>query len=139
MRKNPGKLSKLILPILFTSIGAGMIMPFMNVFFRNVHNLSDASIGVLFAWGSLAMGIGLLCASISGKIWQDPGCGRNARSLHSLLSLVGFCTLVWRGSHGLLFSLGADEHELARLYDFYDGTSRTRIARYGGEPIQHGK
>jgi MFS family permease len=62
MRKNPGKLSKLILPILFTSIGAGMIMPFMNVFFRNVHNLSDASIGVLFAWGSLAMGIGLLLA-----------------------------------------------------------------------------
>jgi MFS family permease len=37
-------------------------MPFMNVFFRNVHNLSDASIGVLFAWGSLAMGIGLLLA-----------------------------------------------------------------------------
>jgi MFS family permease len=62
MRKNPGKMSKLIFPILFTSIGAGMIMPFMNVFFRNVHNLSDASIGVLFAWGSLAMGIGLLLA-----------------------------------------------------------------------------
>ncbi len=62
MRKNPGKLNKLILPILCTSIGAGMIMPFMNVFFRNVHNLSDASIGVLFAWGSLAMGIGLLLA-----------------------------------------------------------------------------
>jgi len=41
-----------------------MIMPFMNVFFRNVHHLSDASIGVLFAWGSLAMGVGLLLAPV---------------------------------------------------------------------------
>ncbi len=62
VRKNPGLLSKLILPSLVISIGAGMIMPFMNVFFRNVHNQSDAAIGVIFAWGSLAMGIGLVAA-----------------------------------------------------------------------------
>jgi len=62
MRRKPGELTRLILPLLLTSIGAGMIMPFMNVFFRNVHKLSDASIGILFAWGSLAMGIGLLLA-----------------------------------------------------------------------------
>jgi len=57
VRKNPGLLSKLILPSLVISIGAGMVMPFMNVFFRNVHHQSDAAIGVIFAWGSLAMGI----------------------------------------------------------------------------------
>ena len=62
VRKNPGLLGKLILPSLVISIGAGMIMPFMNVFFRNVHNQSDAAIGVIFAWGSLAMGIGLVAA-----------------------------------------------------------------------------
>ena len=62
MRRKPGELTRLILPLLLTSVGAGMIMPFMNVFFRNVHQLSDASIGILFAWGSLAMGIGLLLA-----------------------------------------------------------------------------
>jgi len=62
MMKNPGTLGKLILPMLVTSIGAGLIMPFMNVFFRNVHNQSDAAIGVMFAWGSLAMGLGLLIA-----------------------------------------------------------------------------
>jgi len=64
MRKNPGVLSRLILPMLITSIGAGLIMPFMNVFFRNVHNQSDSSIGLLFAWGSLAMGAGLMVAPI---------------------------------------------------------------------------
>jgi MFS family permease len=37
-------------------------MPFMNVFFRTVHGQTDQVIGTLFAWGSLAMGIGLLIA-----------------------------------------------------------------------------
>lgn len=61
-RRHPVKLSKLILPLLLTSIGAGLIMPFMNVFFRQVHGRPDPVIGSLFAWGSLAMGIGLLVA-----------------------------------------------------------------------------
>ena len=60
--KNPGLLGKLILPSLVISVGAGMVMPFMNVFFRNVHSQSDTAIGVIFAWGSLAMGIGLVVA-----------------------------------------------------------------------------
>lgn len=62
--KNPGRLTKLILPMLLTSIGAGLIMPFMNVFFRVVHNQPDPVIGALFAWGSLAMGVGLLIAPV---------------------------------------------------------------------------
>jgi MFS family permease len=58
----PKLLSKLILPMLVTSIGAGLIMPFQNVFFRTVHHQPDPVIGTLFAWGSLAMGLGLLAA-----------------------------------------------------------------------------
>lgn len=61
-RQNPGILNKLLLPMLITSIGAGLIMPFMNIFFSNVHNQPDQVIGVMFAWGSLAMGIGLILA-----------------------------------------------------------------------------
>jgi MFS family permease len=60
--KNPVELSKLILPMLLISLGAGLIMPFMNVFYRNVHLVSDPVIGTLFAWGSLAMGIGIIIA-----------------------------------------------------------------------------
>jgi MFS family permease len=60
--KHPSLLGKLILPMLITSIGAGLIMPFMNVFFRQVHHQPDPVIGSLFAWGSLAMGVGLLLA-----------------------------------------------------------------------------
>lgn len=60
--EHPGTLSKLILPMLITSIGAGLIMPFMNVFFRQEYGQPDTTIGTLFAWGSLAMGLGLLIA-----------------------------------------------------------------------------
>jgi len=60
--EHPKRLTKLILPMLITSIGAGLIMPFMNVFYRQVHSQPDPVIGALFAWGSLAMGIGLLIA-----------------------------------------------------------------------------
>jgi len=61
-QKHPALLSKLILPMLLTSIGAGLIMPFMNVFFRQQYGQPDPVIGSLFAWGSLAMGLGLLIA-----------------------------------------------------------------------------
>jgi len=60
--ENPKLLGQLVLPLLVTSIGAGLIMPFMNVFFRVVHQQPDPTIGTLFAWGSLAMGLGLLAA-----------------------------------------------------------------------------
>jgi len=55
-------LTKLLLPMFVTSIGAGLIMPFMNIFFRNVHQQPDPVIGTMFAWGSLAMGVGLILA-----------------------------------------------------------------------------
>jgi len=62
LREKPALLTKLLLPSLIISIGAGLFMPFMNVFYREVHHQSDQVIGALFAWGSLAMGIGLLLA-----------------------------------------------------------------------------
>ena len=61
-RKHPKLLSKILIPTLFISIGAGLFIPFMNVFFRVVHGQSDHVIGTLFALGSLAMGIGLILA-----------------------------------------------------------------------------
>ncbi len=60
--ENRGKLSRLVTPTLITSIGAGLIMPFMNVFFRVQYRQTDSVIGTLFALGSLAMGIGMVIA-----------------------------------------------------------------------------
>jgi len=60
--KQPKLLGRLLLPSILISIGAGLFMPFMNVFFRTIHHQSDQVIGTLFAWGSLAMGLGLMIA-----------------------------------------------------------------------------
>lgn len=60
--KQSRKMAKYIVPPLATSAGAGLIMPFMNVFFRQVHLQSDQTIGLVFAFGSLAMGIGMVAA-----------------------------------------------------------------------------
>lgn len=61
-KQQPRLITRLVLPMLLTSIGAGMFMPFMNIFYRQVHHQPDPVIGSLFAWGSLAMGIGLIIA-----------------------------------------------------------------------------
>jgi MFS family permease len=97
--KQPALLTKLILPILLTSIGAGLIMPFMNVFFRVVHRQPDPVIGALFAWGSLAMGIGLLIApplaERMGKIQLVVV--SQALSIPFLI-LLGFSPIFWVGT-----------------------------------------
>ncbi len=67
--RQPRLLGRLILPMLLTSIGAGLVMPFMNLFFREVHHQPDPVIGALFAWGSLAMGVGLLIAPPLAERW----------------------------------------------------------------------
>ena len=94
--KQPSLLGKLILPILGTSIGAGLIMPFMNVFFRQVHHQPDPVVGSLFAWGSLAMGIGLLLApplaNRMGKIQLVVA--TQALSIPFLI-ILGFSPIFW--------------------------------------------
>ncbi|HSO13233.1 MAG TPA: MFS transporter [Anaerolineales bacterium] len=97
--KNPALLTKLILPMLLTSIGAGLIMPFMNVFFRVVHHQPDPVIGALFAWGSLAMGVGLIIApplaERTGKIQLVVI--TQALSIPFLI-LLGFSPIFWVGA-----------------------------------------
>ena len=60
IKSNTKLVLKLFSPHLLTALGAGMFVPFLNLYFRQVHNQSDASVGALMAWGSLAMGVGFL-------------------------------------------------------------------------------
>ncbi|MGC9358583.1 MAG: MFS transporter, partial [Anaerolineae bacterium] len=43
--KHRGPMTRLLLPSLILSLGAGMLMPFMNIFFRFRYDLSDRAIG----------------------------------------------------------------------------------------------
>jgi len=94
--QHPVLLGKLILPMLVTSIGAGLIMPFMNVFFRVVHRQSDPVIGSLFAWGSLAMGIGLLLAPpLAERMGKIQFVVITQALSIPFLALLGFAPLFW--------------------------------------------
>ena len=64
LRQYGRMLFKLILPELIIGLGAGMLMPFMNIYYRNVFGQSDAIIGYVFASGALAMGLAQIIAPI---------------------------------------------------------------------------
>ncbi len=95
-RKQPRLLIRLISPMLVTSIGAGLIMPFMNVFYRQVYHQSDPVIGALFAWGSLWMGVGLLLAPPLADRWGKMNLviGSQALSIPFLI-IMGFAPQFW--------------------------------------------
>ncbi len=95
-KKHPIMLSKLIAPMLVTSIGAGLFMPFMNVFFRVVHKQPDPVIGNVLAWGTLAMGIGLLIAPPLGDRFGKAHLVVVTQGISiPFLMLLGYAPLFW--------------------------------------------
>jgi MFS family permease len=66
--RDRGKVVRLLLPTLLSAAGGGMFVPFVNVFWRLLHNLNDASIGQVFAVSALLMtGLGLLAPILSRR------------------------------------------------------------------------
>lgn len=94
--QHPLMLLKLIGPQLVISLGAGLLIPFMNVFFRKTYGQSDATIGVLFGLGSLAMGIGLLVAPPLADRWGKTRMVVITQALSiPFLVLLGFAPWFW--------------------------------------------
>ncbi len=69
VRQHPRAIGRLLGPFALISLGAGLFIPFLNVFFRQTYDLSDPAVGQLFAWGSLAMGVGLIVAPPLADRW----------------------------------------------------------------------
>lgn len=65
-------LSRFLIPQLIIGLGAGMMQPFMNIYFRNVYDKPDPTIAIVFAIGGLAMAVaqfvGPVLADKYGKI-----------------------------------------------------------------------
>lgn len=72
LRRYGWSLSQFLLPQLIIGLGAGLMQPFMNIYFRNVYEKPDPPISLVFAIGGLAMAIaqflGPLLADKYGKI-----------------------------------------------------------------------
>jgi MFS family permease len=61
---NPGLYVRLIIPGAVVGLGAGMIMPFMNIYIEGKFQIDFAGLGQLFAWASLATAVALLVQPI---------------------------------------------------------------------------
>lgn len=55
---------KLALPSFIVGMGAGLTIPFINLYFRDVFNLNTDIIGIIFALGQIATFIGMLSSPI---------------------------------------------------------------------------
>lgn len=63
------ELTRLLLPSLILSLGAGMLIPFLNVFFRYRYQLPDDTIGTISGLGSLGMGIAIFLGPLLAEKW----------------------------------------------------------------------
>ncbi|MBN1326609.1 MAG: MFS transporter [Candidatus Cloacimonetes bacterium] len=57
-------LTKMMIPKIMIGMGAGLVIPFMNLYFRNEFNLGPAPIGVIFAALQVVMFFGMISAPI---------------------------------------------------------------------------
>ena len=69
LRKFGKQLTRLVLPQWIIGLGAGMMMPFMNLYFRNVFDRSDSTVGIVIGSTALAMAVAQFIAPpISDRI-----------------------------------------------------------------------
>jgi MFS family permease len=64
MFRDPGQLARLFIPQVVIGFGAGVLVPFLNVYFKERFGLSDITVGFLFAFQSVFMAIATLAGPI---------------------------------------------------------------------------
>ena len=91
-------------PQIVIGFGAAILIPYMNVFFKDRFSISDSHLGVLFSFSSLLIGIGSIVAPrlstrLGGKVRAIVA--TQSASLAFLL-LAGFAPVLWLSSIGFL-------------------------------------
>ena len=91
-----GLVVRIFIPNIVISLGAAILIPYMNLFFKETFRISDGVLGILFAISSVVTGVATLAAPLLAERW-----GR-IRSLFftQLLSIpflliIGFSPLFW--------------------------------------------
>jgi MFS family permease len=71
--ERPRLVAQLLIPDLFMALGAGMFVPFLNVFFTNHLQASSVQIGFIFSAMSLVTTFAVLMAPLLGQRWGKVG------------------------------------------------------------------
>ncbi|HEX8993142.1 MAG TPA: MFS transporter [Anaerolineales bacterium] len=99
-----GLTARMTAPQIVIGVGAAILIPYMNVFFKDRFNISDSLLGWLFSVSSLLIGVGSLLAPrlttrLGGKVRAIVA--TQAASLAFLL-LTGFAPFLWLSAVGFL-------------------------------------
>lgn len=93
---NPRLAMRIFVPNIIISMGAAILIPYMNLFFKETYAISDRLLGTLFAVSSVITGVATLASPLLADRW-----GRiRALVLTQLLSipfllLIGFSGIFW--------------------------------------------
>jgi MFS family permease len=96
--------ARMTAPQILIGFGAAILIPYMNVFFKDRFDISDSALGVLFSLSSLLIGIGSflvprLSSVLGGKVRAIVA--TQSASLVFLL-MAGFVPVLWISSAGFL-------------------------------------
>ncbi|MGE5073758.1 MAG: MFS transporter [Anaerolineae bacterium] len=99
-----GRTLQMTVPQIVIGLGAAILIPYMNVFFKGRFDISDSSLGLLFSLSSLLIGIGSiivphLSTRLGGKVRAIVM--TQTASLGFLL-LAGFAPVLWMSATGFL-------------------------------------
>jgi len=64
-----GAMVRLLVPQLIIGLGAGLLIPYLNVFFKRRFAISDSLLGLTFAVSQLLMGLATLAAPMLAERW----------------------------------------------------------------------
>ncbi len=95
---------RLFLPNFILGTGAALLIPYMNVFFREEHKLSSDTLGLLFSLSALITGLGSIVGPWLARKFKSKIktiVFTQAASLGFLL-LTGFSPIVWLAAIGFL-------------------------------------
>jgi MFS family permease len=66
---NPGLAVRIFLPNIVISMGAAILIPYMNLFFKESFPISDSTLGLIFAVSSVITGVATLCSPLLAERW----------------------------------------------------------------------
>ncbi len=89
----------------FVGLGAALLIPYLNVFFREEHHMTDQNLGYLFSLSSLLVVIGSLSAPTIARVLKSKIRATNVTQGISIffLLITGFSPVLWLAQVGFLF------------------------------------
>ncbi len=93
---NPGLVARIFLPNIVISMGAAILIPYMNLFFKETFAISDKILGMLFAVQAIVTGTATLASPVLANRW-----GRIRSLVYTqmtsipFLLAIGFSPVFW--------------------------------------------